>query len=268
MKLQQFSREDIPCFLKMAANEGWVAEAWEVAFLRDTFPGGCYCVRNDGGAAFAFVTAIKHDRSGWIGNLIVAPAYRGKGIGECLFTAALEALWSSGVETVWLTASAMGKRLYEKHGFRSVDRILRWCGAGRAGSDTTRGDGCLDAAVDALGWGDSRSQLLRVTVERGNVQAEFGDFLVTQPCGPAFQVGPFGAIDPVRAARLLAAALGRIPAGSVVWLDAPRGNNLAIQLFQQHGFVRRGTAELMCAGREPAYRPEYVYALASMGSMG
>ena len=49
-----------------------MAEAWEFEFLLEVFPQGCFCIRDDSGKGIAFVTSIRHGRSGWIGNLIVA----------------------------------------------------------------------------------------------------------------------------------------------------------------------------------------------------
>ena len=131
MTIEPFRADDVVAFLKLASEEGWVAEAWEFVFLLAVFPEGCFCVRDCDGKGIAFVTSLHHEKSGWIGNLIVAQEYRGQGLGDALFRQTVEALRAAGVKTFWLTASDSGKALYEKYGFKSIDTVVRWSGAGR-----------------------------------------------------------------------------------------------------------------------------------------
>lgn len=271
MTIEPFRREDIPSFLGLAATENWVAEPWEFDFLLSSFSGGCYSARDEAGAAIGFVTSLRHDVSGWIGNLIVDRRYRGCGVGEALFLGALDHLRNSGVETFWLTASKMGKALYEKHGFNSTDTIIRW--TGKTGESVGPGSapaapGVCDAALDRLGWGDRRDGLLEATSRRGTVLVEDSAFAVIQPCGDAAQLGPFSALSPDRAARLLDRALNSLPAGMTVYVDTPACNRGAVALLQERGFRDHGTNVLMYAGVTPDYRPEYIYGLATMGSCG
>lgn len=274
MTIQPFLRCDIPAFISLAAQEGWIAERWEFDFLLATFPKGCFCVRDLEGKGIAFVTSLRHERSAWIGNLIVAAERRGQRIGEGLFVRALEALRSSGAETFWLTASKLGKTLYEKHGFSSIDTIMRWTGAGRqrftphpqdvGGSDART----LHNSFDCLAWGDSRSVLLKAVEERGEEISGATGFMVVQPCGDARQLGPFSAMDSDMAEQLLDKALGSVPSGTPIYCDVPASNRAALRLFNRRRMRITGSNELMYAGRKPDYRPEYLYGLATMGSCG
>lgn len=269
MNIQPFHREDIGRFLALATAERWVAEAWEFDFLLSAFPEGCFSARDEAGEAVGFVTSLRHERSGWIGNLIVDQHHRGKGAGQALFVRSLEVLCEAGVETVWLTASKMGKSLYERHGFASIDTILRWTGQGRGLSASPR---CfralLDPDIDEMGWGDRREALLDAVGGRGSVLASGSGFTVIQPCGRAVQIGPLAALNTAHAALLLDDALAEIAPGVKAYIDAPAGNREVAGLLQQRGFRSQGTNELMYAGAKPAYRPEYIYALATMGSCG
>jgi len=269
MTIEPFRKEDVPCFLGLAAAENWVAEPWEFEFLLSSFPAGCLSARDEAGAAVGFVTSLRHDVSGWIGNLVVDQRHRGCGIGEALFHGAHGNLRNVGVETFWLTASKMGKALYEKHGFSSIDTIIRWnCRAGEPAGTSHAAKGEWDAALDQLGWGDRRDGLLAATARRGMVLAGDGAFAVIQPCGRAVQLGPFSALSPGRAADLLDEALNRQPAGTTVYIDTPARNREAATLLQERGFRNHGTNLLMFAGVGPDYRPEYVYGLATLGSCG
>jgi ribosomal protein S18 acetylase RimI-like enzyme len=274
MIIEPFRAGDIDAFLKLAAAENWVAEPWEFAFLLAVFPEACFCARDSAGDVIAFVTALRHEKSGWIGNLIVAEGFRGKGVGEALFRKALAALYAADVETCWLTASNSGKSLYEKYGFSSLDAVVRWSGSGsQRHSGHPRYTDCSESStsvssIDYQAWGDRRDALLAATAGRGRLLLEESGFLVIQPCGEAMQLGPFSALDSSSAERLCDAALDTVPQETRVYIDAPLSNRSAVRLFSRCGMRITGSTELMYAGIKPDYRPEMLYGLATMGSCG
>ncbi|BCS55772.1 GNAT family N-acetyltransferase [Geobacter sp. SVR] len=272
--IEPFRKEDGERFLELAAVERWVAEAWEVDFLLSASPAGCFSARDASGAACGFVTTLRHQSSGWIGNLIVDSSCRGRGVGRTLFVAAMEALKKAGVGTIWLTASNMGKPMYEKHGFRAIDTIVRWDGSGRQGSGAdveAVGEVHVPAEVGSIDsgvWGDQRCGLLQATIGRGRLIRNPSGFAVLQPCGPAVQCGPFAALNDAAAESLLEQGLHAIPGGQKVYLDAPASNRAAKRIFGSTGMGVTGTNELMFAGQMPDYRPEMLYGLATLGSCG
>jgi len=274
MKIEPFCTVDVLPFLQLAASENWIAESWEFDFLLSSFPKGCFKARDDNGEAAGFVTAIRHEQSGWIGNLIVAEKYRGRGIGENLFRGAMRSLWLAGVRTIWLTASTEGKSLYKKCGFSSIDTIIRWRGSGRQGSighDPQVFNNSLTgivADIDCQAWGDRRDALLAVTAGRGRVISDDGGFAVIQPCGDSRQIGPFLARERGVAEQLLAEAQRTVGSKTELYLDAPASNRAALRLFNRRRMRIVGSSELMYAGAKPDYRPELIYGLATMGSCG
>lgn len=274
MTVEPFSRDDIVPFLKLAAAESWVAEPWEFEFLLSEFPQGCFAARSENGETVGFATSLRHVRSGWIGNLIVAEKHRGSGIGKTLFTSALEALRAAGAVTFWLTASKSGAPLYEKYGFTGIDRIVRWVGEGRkrhAPRDLP-GDmhalGSSETDVDSLAWDDRRDVLLAATVGRGRLFHDVSGFITLQSCGYSTQFGPFSALDAGGAERLFEVASQNIARGTKVFVDAPASNRSALRLFNRKRMKIAGSNLLMYAGEKPQYRPELIYGLATMGSCG
>jgi GNAT superfamily N-acetyltransferase len=251
MNIEPFRAEDIALFLRLATVENWVAEKWEFDFLLSEFSQGCFTARGEDGQVAGFVTALRHDRSGWIGNLIVSAEYRGQGIGKQLFVKAFEALLSSGVETIWLTASASGKALYVAYGFSCIDTVIRWTGTGRQrhathdATDEITSAGPFVSGIDCQAWGDRREALLEATVGRGKLLQEETGFTVIQPCGAAHQFGPFTARDSATAERIFDAAHGRILHGSKIYLDAPASNRAALRLFNRKRLRIAGSTELM-----------------------
>src|SRR5512133_2333340 len=91
MGIESFNSSDSAAFLSLARGEGWICDQWELDFLLDSFPQGCF-VWKEQEVPIAFITGINYGESGWIGNLIVAPLFRGKGIGMNLMGASLAAL--------------------------------------------------------------------------------------------------------------------------------------------------------------------------------
>jgi GNAT superfamily N-acetyltransferase len=274
MRIEPFCEGDIPAFLRLAAEEQWVAEPWEFAFHLTSFPQGCFCVRDSEGAGIAFVTSLRHEQSGWIGNLIVTEQLRGRGIGEALFRKSLDALGDAGAETFWLTASQQGKSLYEKNGFSRIDTIVRWSGCGRkrnegdAMEEVPGNSASSVSGIDYRAWGDRRDALLAATVGRGQLLLQESGFLVIQPCGDAWQFGPFSALDTSTAEHIFETALCSVPYGTKIYLDAPASNRAALRLFNRRRMRIAGITELMYAGKRPDYRPEMLYGLATMGSCG
>lgn len=274
MTIEPFHAEDVAAFLDLAAQENWVAGKWECDFLLSGFPLGCFTARDDAGVAAGFTTSLLHERSGWIGNLIVAKQFRGRGLGEALFRKALEALRTAGAQTVWLTASKSGTPLYEKYGFTQIDTIIRRVGIGyqRHGRHSVTachyGLKCSALDLDSDTWGDHRKTLLDITANRGRVWQNKSGFIVLQPGEGTAQFGPFSARDQISAERLFDSAAEAVPFGAKFLADVPAANRAALRLFSRKKMVVTGSNALMYAGLKPDYRPELLYGLATMGSCG
>ena len=275
MIIEPFRKEDIAAFLELAGCEGWLVDPWEFDFLLSTFPEGCLCVRDgSSGNGIGFVTSLRHDRSGWIGNLIVSAHYRGQGIGEALFFMALQVLHAKGADTCWLTASKQGQSLYERYGFNAVDSIIRWTGTGRQrhaehAPPTGRKFTETEADdIDCQAWGDRRNTLLSATIRRGTLLQQDSGFLVVQPCGESIQFGPFSSLDNSTAEHLFDEALQSVSPGTMVFLDVPASNSTAMRLYKRKRMRISGTTELMYEGKIPDYQPKYLFGLATMGSCG
>lgn len=266
MAVTPFQSSDVASFLELAGTEGWLCEPWEFEFLRESFPQGCLVWR-EGGRPVAYITSVRYDSSGWIGNLLVEPDYRRRGIGRVLMQQAVAELLKAGVETVWLTASVEGAGLYRNLGFVEVDQILRWTGRGSPRRALTEApDLSVIRMVDRGGWGDRREALLRLTCNRATVSTSSGGFLCAQRWEHGVQLGPWGCVIGAQARGLLAQAVE--PGGGKVFLDVPEKNYQAAELLRSSGYTVAGRTSLMYLGADPGYRPEYVYALGSMGSMG
>lgn len=68
----------------------------------------------------ATTTIARYDHLGWVGSVIVDKAYRRRGLGSDIFTAACE---RSDVDVLGLDANPAGKPIYDEYGFETVTTI-------------------------------------------------------------------------------------------------------------------------------------------------
>lgn len=271
MLISRLRPKHVAVFLQMAGREGWICDPWEFEFLFETFPQGGH-VSQVSGWPVAFVTAARYEKSGWIGNLLVDPCHRHKGLGRRMFNRALTSLEIAGTETVWLTASDDGMRLYESVGFKPADTVIRWKSRGVFPSDDTQHRHFpLESAghPDREGWGDGRGVLLRAAAQRSSILVNSDGFLMFRSMAAGMHLGPWSCRTPDLAEALLRKAWRHDPSsGLEVFLDCPEGNRFADRLLSRAGFTACGSTVLMYRGKSPGYHPASIFALASMGSIG
>ncbi len=268
MQLLPFTSAHVERFLQVAATENWISDRRELEFLLQLFHQGCLVTATNGEIA-AYITAIRYAASAWIGNLLVEPDYRRQGFGRALVKEVLQRLDSSGCETVWLTASPDGSHLYRTLGFVQIDKVQRWRATGSMVVDLPRAVDLEHAALlDTMGWGDCRAALFSGLESRAGWLLRKDGFLRCLPTGAGLQLGPWGALAGKGAAALLEITMNGVSGEGGIFLDVPQGNRSAGRLLRSHGFAESGSTLLMYRGRVPLYRPELVYALASMGSYG
>jgi GNAT superfamily N-acetyltransferase len=82
-----------------------------------TGPGGQLIVACQDDRVTGVSCAFSFGRTGWIGNVGVDPDARGRGLGTAVSAAALDALRAAGAQTVLLTATDLGRPVYERLGF-------------------------------------------------------------------------------------------------------------------------------------------------------
>jgi GNAT superfamily N-acetyltransferase len=68
--------------------------------------------------------AIIYGRTAWLAHIIVHSSFRNQGIGYTIVKKLLDIVNKSSAESCLLTATAMGKPVYEKAGFRTVSEYV------------------------------------------------------------------------------------------------------------------------------------------------
>lgn len=268
--IERPQRSDWQVFQLLADQEGWRVPELELELFQNIAPDSAAVARQKE-CCRGFVTALGHQRSGWIGNLIVARDSRGCGVGQRLFLHAVKQLQEQGVEEQWLTASAQGCPLYERHGFRSVGRIRRWFATGTGeGKEVFSSTAVADLqARDQSVWGEQRSCLLDYLCSRGRILSVGGSCALLQRDRHFDCLGPWYSDVPrySEAVDLLGQARALTPAGKELVLDA-YPSAVIEKALRRVGFQCRGETELMVRGEAPVVDFRRLHALASLGSMG
>lgn len=259
---------DVDACHGLSAGAGWNQTVHDWRFLIRS--GSARCIRDAAGTPLATTVALPYPPSlVWIGMVLVAPAYRGRGFARALMTDALGYASAAGLPPA-LDATPMGRPLYEKLGFVPVCEITRWrreaglrpgAGApgrpaaavesGKPGLGGFRACQSLQEAVrrDAAAAGCERAALFEDLRHRDGTAMWCGtgdDMAVLRRGRVAWQLGPVVARGAaLEAAVSLAVANSR---GEAVVVDCPDGNAAATATLTQAGFSRaRGFVRMVPA---------------------
>ena len=265
----QFNFDDIDVFISTVASEELVCNKWEFEFLLHTFPQGCFVCRADG-FPVAFITSLGYGLRGWVSNLYVRTDWRGRGLGKMLTELAINSLLSSGVQSIWLSASKEAKGIYQTLGFIGIDAINLWMGRSQAGmpGGMTGIDGDMDRMIflDQACWGNRRDDLMTTISKQGTVFAKPNAFIVIRRWNTGFMLmGPWVGKTIAAADEVFGVALAQISPSEHVFLYAPDRNFPIVDMLISRGFHIAETTALMSAGSGSTYDPAHIFGFVSMG---
>ncbi len=252
----------------LAAAEGLVAEAgwnqnaadWR-AFLE---LGQAFAVRDGARLAATAATLPYPSGFGWISMVLVAGAYRRRGIATRLLHRCIDALKGAGMVPV-LDATPAGREVYRPLGFRDGWTIQRWRRAGVSVHEKLSGarpmqenDWPSVLALDAAAFGCDRSPLLARLRERSTgfacVSEENGrlrGFLLGREGRIATQLGPIVADSEQVAAALAEWAAARV--ASPVIVDVLQRHAAFADWLAAHGFEKERPYTRMALGRDALF---------------
>jgi GNAT superfamily N-acetyltransferase len=272
LMIRQPTPSDWELFFALAANEGWRVPYFERRLFQGFWSHSVKVLEVD--SAFAgLVTAVAHERSGWIGNLIVPAPLRGRGYGSRLFMAALSSLQAQRVASIWLTASELGRPIYEKSGFTLVDTIERWASCNRFSDGpamkTTSSAKEMLCGLDLATWGEARTSLLDALFEYGRTYA-IDDTVALLQQEPALQIiGPWYSPSccPRANRQVLQQILAAADPDVEIVVDILSSSPLR-QLLTAAGFACSDRNSLMVRGDGETPDLSMMVSLASLGSIG
>ena len=231
---------------------GWNQRLEDWRTLVELAPAGCFAAL-DGDRVVGTAIGIDYVHCGWIAMMLVAPEYRGRGLGAGLLDAAMAALPPE--LPIRLDATPLGRPLYERHDFVLETPLTRHVRPAAAPAPATVADVVrlqpvdLDEVkrIDRAIFGGVRSRLLERIHSAGPEYAWRAGGAPIQYClgraGRLFdQIGPIVANTAAAAIALAAAAL-----------PSAHGKSLVVDAYDNHEDF---TAWLQSSGFE-AQRPLY-----------
>lgn len=227
-----------------------------------TSPGGRLVVacRHDRVTGVAY--SVSFGRTGWLGNVAVDPGARGQGIGTAVSAAAIDWLRQAGVATVLLTATELGRPVYERLGFtddgvRYGIWLLEPPPRTAAGAGPGTGPGRIADALrlDAEATGEDRGAYLRTFAARARVPAapDQAGYWVPLPWGG----GPIVASSAASARALVIEMMRADPDPS---LSFPAPNAAGADLAASLGFrLARQVTRMRLGPPVSGFRPERIF---------
>lgn len=278
MNLRLMRSQDFRPLLEMAGNENWLSDEKEFSLILAYNPYGCFVLGED--EVSGGIMTYTHGRSAWIGNLIVSPGLRGRGLGSRLLQKAVDYLRDSGYRSIYLCAAAKAAPLYSRFGFREVTAINRWQGIPAPAEEFIFVPGLEITpnaqditGLDTASWGDNRSGLLNrlAALRTCFYYPDRSGFIMYGRLGPHMMIGPWTAEggNYKLAEGLLKVVLAQTKVKSrTCFLDVPEDNQAAGRMLEEAGFQKFNARLLMCLGSCPKIAFQNIFALASLGSIG
>ena len=252
--------------LSDAALWNQTLDDWRV-FIERGHAVGCH---TDAGELVATAAALPYGGAlGWVAMVLVAPAWRHRGLASALLGDCTRSLRAAGI-TPMLDATPAGAPIYRRLGFRDGFELDRWEGlaidrpsaagdvAGSTATSEARRAGLDDlevlVALDAQAQGVARRFLLHDFLARaGSAAWVSGDgrgFVMARRGQRATQIGPLIANDAAQAIQLLVAVLANVR--GPVFVDVPRRAPGLAEWLARRGFARQRPFVRMALGDTPA----------------
>ncbi|CAN7697007.1 GNAT family N-acetyltransferase [Variovorax sp. LjRoot290] len=275
IRIRTLRRGEMPVVIEFAAREGWNPGLHDADPFHAADPGG-FLVAEHQGQAVGCIGAVSYaGRFGFIGLYIVAPDWRGRGIGR--------RLWAKGMarlagHVVGLDGVPAQQDNYRKSGFSLAWQNIRFAGTARRSGRT--GDAPIvplrDVDFAALCADERRifpaprEAFLRAWIAMPEAtglawmdQGRLAGWGLIRRCREGHKIGPLVADRPEVASTLYAALCDSVPEGDRVYLDVPMPNADALALARALGLRSVFETARMYAGTAPACELQRLYGITS-----
>jgi len=252
--------DDQGFFLGLIDSVGWGLTEADYRRMLKFSPDGVFKAAV-GGVDVGVVVTVEYGDVAWIGNLVVAPGARGRGVGGALMRRAMDHLLGLGVRSIRLDAVEKAIPLYRRLGFREEYWSLRYTGrASRShvvGVEPMRG-GDLDAVagLDHAFFGGRRGRLLGWVFDAypdlcfGSWEDDtLTGYIMAKDGSDSVRVGPWICRPGhVEAAEALLRSVMNMRVGEAVWVGCPEGNGSSVAVLERNGFMALPSSLRMCYG--------------------
>jgi ribosomal protein S18 acetylase RimI-like enzyme len=273
IEIRLLFESDIPAAMQLKDAAGWNQTEKDWYRLLALEPNGCFAAVRDGHLVGTTTTTTYGTDLGWIGMVLVDPQQRHQGIATRLMNVAMNYL-KDKVATVKLDATAEGKPLYEKLGFRVESVLERWIGSSHARNEQSRN--VLDhnairelLALDRLAFDADRSTLLETLIDDAYVppvllraaDRTLSGYALARSGTRADYVGPVVAKGPQHVESLLDLTLSGMP-GRRVYIDCNTECDAGTSVLSDRGFIKERDLIRMSTGAQAVKTRPFVFAIA------
>ncbi len=253
--------EEIP-LLESFAPADWNSDLPEEFAFHEGHPYFHPLVAEVDGRVVGCAQGVLNGDAGWLGNIIVLPSFRGRGVGTALTQALMDWFRSRGCAHQILIATALGEPVYRRLGFRVVSRYLFLVRKGPGGGEEPPGIRRLSAsdaprvlALDRAIAGEDRKTFLGRFLAGGWGHVDSGSGSVDGFFLPDLGQGVVLAENDRAGLALLRLKLCLGCTKVVI----PEGNGASREFLLRAGFRETGRAPRMALGEDVAWQPRRVY---------
>jgi GNAT superfamily N-acetyltransferase len=244
LRIRGAEPDEMRFVMQLAEDEGWNPGVHDGECFYHTGPDGFFVAELNGKPAGCISAVSYNGLFGFIGLFIVKPEHRRKGIGACLWDAAIAKLDG---HVVGLDGVLEQEPYYSRYGFLSYYRNMRF--EGRGGGTMPSGLVLLSdvpfeeiLAYDSKLFSQPRPDFLSpwtkqdgssafVSLKDGCVQG----YGLVRKCRIGYKIGPLFAEDLSVAERLFLAMKSRVPENKPFFLDVAQPNKDAVMMANKYG---------------------------------
>ena len=242
------TNEDFDFVLNQTVREGWSS-------CRDDFE---ELIKYDSNGSFVaeinrepigMVCTVNYGKFGFIGNLIIAPDYRGHNYGKTLMRYAMKYLLDSGTRSLFLDGVQKAVSLYEHLGFKRITKSLRLESSfkGEKTRNTrlmSEGDFENIKTIDSLHFGGDRNDFLRMRFSKHpelsyvlECENELQGFIMGRYSNQgALKIGPWVMVSYSANAEELLRAIASNPSVELMKIGVLETNTAARDMLKRYGF--------------------------------
>lgn len=250
--------DDLGYFMQLMDMVGWGMTPDDYSRMLEFSPDGLFIASIDG-VDLGIVSTVNYGKIAWIGNLVVLPESRGKGIGAALMNHSMRYLFDAGVESIRLDGVQLAVPLYRRLGFKDEYWSLRYVGVASR-NDVSGVEPMVSSNLKIVGDYDesvfkgSRHEIIEYTYDK-NPELAFtawdGDrlvgYIMAKHGKTNIKIGPWISESPDVAEKLLKSVMNEVD-GSDLWVGLPESNKASMEILEKHGFTPIQSSLRMCYG--------------------
>ncbi len=274
-KIRAMTPGDMSFALRLTDTQGWGFTHQDFLRLLRLGAQGCFVAVKEN-QRIGIITTTKYDDLAWIGNVIVAKAFRGQGVGIQLLENAISHIEREGINRIGLYSYPYTRSLYRRFGFSETAIFVRYLRKSKTTTDIepTKLSRNLSlkkiAQFDKDRFGADRTKLLRLlSNEFRRFSFVFEDhnrilgYVIAKGAQSGYEIGPWISDYNETTTTLLNAELNQMKRKKVE-ITVPKRNRFVAHALSKTGFSPVGQVHEMYRGAPPKRRLENIFAVGGL----